>query len=236
MKTRLLPPTDLARIAPLPTDDKVAHLRRFQFGAVPFTYNPVRRAIPDILQASGSLFESLGPTPMAYVEQNIRRARMSEMGIEQNLKVARALNTLASVDGYLARQREFYSMTIGFIDQIKLWSDLALIIEGKPLAVFFDTRRGNRLSPVGRKFTFSLQHQHIRLADPDMASADLAVVQFPVSGTERYGKLFRAADMELFTYEQLEAMISETYRLWREISEERFEETKRRSGSAGGLL
>lgn len=211
MKTRHLPPTDLARIAPLSTDEKVFQLRRFEFGAVPFTYNPVRLAIPDILDASGTLLESLGPTPLVEIERRIKRARMSDQGIEQNLKVARALHEYALLKTLKSRQRDFYSMTLGFIDQIRLWSDLVLVKDDKPLVVFFDTRRGNRLTAIGRKFAYSLQHQHVRLTDPDMVAAGLGVFQFPANGAERSTRLFVHDGSDLFSYEQLEAMIGETY-------------------------
>lgn len=236
MKTRDLPPTDLARIAPLPTDEKVRQLRRFKLGLPPFTYAPVRKALPDILEVSGSLFGTLGPTPLVEIETQIRRAKTSLDGIEQNLIVARTLHQFACDNKIKAFERPFYSMTIGMLDQIRLWPDLYLVMEGRAWIPFIDTRRGNGLTEVARKFVFSLQHEHIRALDFDMRDAGLCVLQFPPEGKERVARVYRHEASALFTYEQLETMIDETYRLWMSISEERTEERRRAGVGSGSLL
>lgn len=237
MKMRHLPPTDLARIAPLPTDEKVQHLRRFKLGSPPYTYAPFRLAIPDILDASGLMFESLGPTPFGEIERKIKKAKTTPDGVSQNLLVARALFSAAKSAGITARQRPFFSMSIGLVDQIRFWNDLYIVMDGRAWIPFFDARRANRLSDLGRKFVYSLQHEHIRKQDSDFAKAGLMVVQFGDDGESRLAKLIGHGDSDLYSYEQLQEMISETYRLWIEISEERSEEVRRRAGGArGGLL
>jgi hypothetical protein len=192
--------------------------------------------IPDILQVSGALFASLGPTPFAEIERQIKRAKTSPDGIEQNLIVARALEHTARADEVTAVHRSFYSMTVGMLDQIRLWPDFFVIMDGKAWIPFFDTRRSNRLTAIARKFTFSLQHEHIRALDPDMSDAGLCVVQFVGTGSTRSTKIYRHADEELFGYDELERMIDETYRMWTEISHERTEEVRRRAGGSGPLF
>ena len=80
-------------------------------------------------------------------------------------------------------------------------------------------------------------HERIRAADPDFADVSLAVVQFALSAKgPREPAIFLDQGIELFTFDELDQMVSETYEIWSEVCEERTAATRRRGASGGGLL
>lgn len=102
---------------------------------------------------------------------------------------------------------------------------------------FLDPRRVKRLTVQGRRFVFSVMHERIRAADPDFADVSLAVVQFALSAKgPREPAIFLDQGVELFTFDELDRMVRETYELWVEVCEERTAATRRRGAAGGGLL
>jgi hypothetical protein len=80
-------------------------------------------------------------------------------------------------------------------------------------------------------------HERIRVADPDFAAVSLAIVQFARSDSgPRTPVVFTDEGIELFTFDELDQMVRETYELWAEISEERTADIRRRGAAGGGLF
>src|ERR1700730_1320806 len=73
VKIRRLPEIDLARIAPLSIDDKRRQLEQHKAGRPPFSYDPLRQTVHDVINVTPDLFGPAKPTPWATVEQLIRR-------------------------------------------------------------------------------------------------------------------------------------------------------------------
>jgi hypothetical protein len=106
------------------------------------------------------------------------------------------------------------------------------------LIPFFDPRRSRGLTVVGRRFVFSMMHQAIRVADPDLATVGFGIFQF-ASGDEgaRVLRLRTEESVTLYDFAELDEMIRETYAIWIEVLAEREAEDRRRaSGTHGPLL
>jgi hypothetical protein len=80
-------------------------------------------------------------------------------------------------------------------------------------------------------------HERIRAADPDFAHVLLAVVQFDLSAREpRKPTIFTDRGVVLYSYDELDEMVRETYELWTEICEDRAADARRRGAGGGGLF
>jgi hypothetical protein len=239
MKMRpLLPETDLARIAPLPHDQKRKALEQLRFGRPPYSYAPVRNCISDILNIQAPLFGSLPRTPLAKIAQTIvAQARTSDEAIA-NLYVAEGLYNYATDHGLHGRSHEFLPMSIGVSEKVVFWHSLILVVAGRSIVPFFDPRRQTkRLTEEARRFVFSMMHERIRVPDPDFANIGLGIYQFSTGDTgPRAPILYTDEAVVLFTFDELDEMIRETYALWDQVCGERTERTRRTSGGAGSML
>jgi hypothetical protein len=92
MKIRRLSEIDLARIAPLETDEKRYRLRLLKAGRPPHTYNPFRASLGDILNLQPEMFEIGGKyTPWSQISADIKKRAKSDDERKFNLAVAEAL-------------------------------------------------------------------------------------------------------------------------------------------------
>ena len=123
-------------------------------------------------------------------------------------------------------------MPIGTDQKVVYWHSLILNIGGRPLVPFLDPRRlTTRLSREGLRFVFSMMHERTRAADPDFADALMGIYQFSVPKTgPRIPNLLTDEGVRLFSFEELDIMVRETYAIWQEVWEERVERV-RRSGT-----
>ena len=73
-------------------------------------------------------------------------------------------------------------------------------------------------------------HERIRVPDPDFANSKLLIAQFEKAEKgQRTIRTFEAVDSDLYSFDDLNNMIDETYRLWIEILEEREGEARKKS-------
>lgn len=239
MKIRPLPDTDLARIAVLSGVLQRKALLQMRGGHAPFSYEPLRKSFADILNVTPVLFGATDLTEWSKIEASIRRARTTPEGIDANLAAAKALYEFASDHAIVGRPHEFFPMQTGGGQAVKLWHSMLLTLDGsKAIVPFIDPRRSKKLTSEARRFAFSMMHERIRIADPDLAAVELAVVQFtaPEKGP-RKARLYTAEGQPLFSLGDLEDMIATTYRLWTEICQERAAEARRKgTGTSGPLL
>lgn len=77
MKTRRLPDLDVARIAPLPRDQKRRQLEDMRLGRPPYSYDPMRRSILDIMNIEAGPLASVPRAPWSIIEAAIRRRSRS---------------------------------------------------------------------------------------------------------------------------------------------------------------
>lgn len=91
MKIRPLPETDLARIAPLPRDEKRRALEQIRLGHPPYSYGPIRGSMSDVLNVQSDLIGPMPRTPWEKIAQAIQRKPRSDDEEQANLRVAAGL-------------------------------------------------------------------------------------------------------------------------------------------------
>jgi hypothetical protein len=229
---RSLHDIDLARIAPLPKDEKRAELQKLKGTWPPYGYKPFRLSILDILNVEAGPLAKLARTSWEGVAASIRQHATSPDEILANLRAAEGLYNFASEYEIVGYRHEFYPLAVGLSEKVSYWSPIVISLKGRPVVPYFDPRKSNKLTPLGRRFALSVMHERIRVADPDFADVDLAVFQFtsPKKGA-RVPKPHFSNDVALFDYESLDAMVRETYAIWDEILDERLAEARRSGGS-----
>jgi hypothetical protein len=234
MKIRRLSEIDLARLAPLPRDEKLYRLRLLKSGRPPHTYNPMRKSLGDILNLQPEMFP-LGSkyTSWSQVSANISKLATSETELKFNLAVARALYEFGVEKHVQSFAKPITPWAVGYEQHVRFWWDLYTVIDGQPCFIFADPRISSPLTQEGRKFVLSIMNERIRVPDPDFADAQLLIVQF---GKGEHGtrviREFPAGESKLFSFDELNEMIDETYKMWIEVLVERTEEVRKRpSGS-----
>jgi hypothetical protein len=97
---RRLSEIDLARIAPLPQEEKLYRLRRVKAGFPPHSYRPLRSTLGDILNLQLELFGTeTSSTPWAQVAADITKRSNGESEAEFNLAVAESLYNFGNKHG-----------------------------------------------------------------------------------------------------------------------------------------
>lgn len=233
MKIRRLAETDLARTTVLPEAEQWLVLRKHKFGRAPHSYNPVRGAQPDILNRQSPLFSQAERTSWRAITDLIRKTSRHEDEYNHNLSVAEALYQFAVSENVLSRDRLLPNWAIGFGQTLRFWPDYVSIVGGTPEVCFHDYRLTKRLNKEARRFAFSVMHERTRALDPDLSDVTLAIYQFrKLDDGSRIVQRRTDADVKLFSFDELNDMISLTYRIWQSVLLER-EEEERKSASGG---
>ena len=238
MKIRRLPETDLARIAPLPEVEQRNRLRQIRDIYPPLSYGPLRSCFPDLFNIQYEMLGSAERTLWSTISGRIEKASKTEIEFSANIQVALALHDFSTRSDVIGFPEEFFPLHLSRGGKVMYWLDVILNLEGVPLIPFVDPRRTYRLTREGRRFAFSMMNERIRVADPKLEHVQFGIFQFgdPESG-RRAPTLHKDEGVELFGFEELESMVSRTYRIWWEICEEREAEARRRaSGLRGDLL
>jgi len=236
VKTRPLPDTDLARIAPLPTDQKRNALEALHLGRPPYRYTPVRASFSDILNLEAGMFDP-GRVPFDKIKAEIRKKSWNDQEEAANVRVAEGLYDFVTAHKLRGRRHDFSPFAIGVGASVVYWHSAILLVDGQPLIPFFDPRRSKLLTSLGRQFAFSMMHQRIREGSPDFEEVRFGIFQFEKTAKgPRPPQLHTDLGVKLFSLDQLERMVAETYKIWREVCEGREAEMRRRGGGGGGTL
>jgi hypothetical protein len=235
---RLLPDIDLARIAPQPKDMKRRSLEQMRGGRSPFSYKPLRSCYDDIFNIQPDLdFGAASPTPWATIERELAKRSADPTEFEHNKRVARGLYDFATSGRVIGRKHEFFPLAMGAGRKVTFWQSMIIAIDNAPHAIFIEPRRTRGLTAEGRRFAFSMMHERIRAADEDFAQVGLAIVRFDAPNEDRRAaRLYIDNGVALYTLDELERMVAETYEMWREVCEEREREARRRSTGTGPLI
>ena len=177
-------------------------------------------------------------TPWNKIEQNIRRRSSERRGRRSQLEGRPGLFNYADEQNLSGRHHEIFPLALGVTRKVVFWHPVVLSIDRRPLIPFFDPRRTKALTVQGRRFAFSVMHERIRAADPDFAEVVLGIYQFSLSDKgPRVPILYTDAGVMLFTFDELDQMVRETYEMWQEVCEQRAAETRRKaSGGSGGRV
>jgi hypothetical protein len=158
--------------------------------------------------------------------------------LKANIAVARGLHTFAEEAKLLGRTQEFFPLAMSAGRKVSYWLPMVLAKDDQAIVPFIDPRRSRGLTKAARRFAFSMMNERIRIADPDYDSVRFAIFQF---GNDKEGArhptLHTDEDIQLHSFDELEAMVSTTYSLWQEVHEEREMESRRKgTGTFGPLL
>jgi hypothetical protein len=231
-----LPDTDLARIAPLPIDQKRRALDAFRLSHPPYRYVPFRKALPDILNIQTGFLGATDRAPFVKIEQTIRAESRSVDELAANLSVAKSLYDFAQASLIDGRSIELFPLSVGAGTKLVFWHSFLLIRDGQPIIPFFDPRRSTtRLTRLARQFVFSAMHERIRAADPDYADVKFAIWQFTAPRkSPRIAFAHEELGVPLLSFDEIEAMVAETYEMWADIYSRRTQtEPPRRAGGVG---
>ncbi|AZG76319.1 type VI toxin-antitoxin system SocB family DNA replication inhibitor toxin [Methylocystis rosea] len=240
MKTRPLPDLDLARIAPLPTDQKWHELKLMKLGYPPYSYQPTRRSQLEILNVDAGPLGIVPRAPWAQIAEEISKRARTDAEKIANLTVAHALYNFADDHSIAGRRHEFFSLAVGLSGKVSYWVPAVISVDGRPTIPFIDPRRGKKLTREGRRFAFSVMHERIRAADPDFSEVELAIIQFGTHGkgesVVRTPNLHTATGVKLFDFDTVDAMVRETYEIWHAVLTEREAEARRKGTGTTGPL
>lgn len=238
MTMRLLPEIDLARIAPQCEDMKRKSLEQMRGGYSTFSYRPVRSRFADIFNVQPELgFGTAEPTPWAKIDAELRKRSKSEEEFIYNRRVAFGLHEFATSGRVFGRHQEFFPLSMGMGQKVIFWLPMIIAIDGQASAIFIEPRRTRGLTAQGRRFAFSMMHERIRAADEDFADVRLTIVQFgDPSNDRRAVRLHTDEGIELYSREELDQMVTSTYRMWREVLEERELKARGRATGTGPLI
>jgi hypothetical protein len=237
MKIRRLSEIDLARIGPLEAAEKRHRLRQLKFGRPPHTYAPLRAQLGDILNLQPEIFgSSTAATPWEIISAAILKASSHDGEAKFNLAVAKSLYDYAVARNVRSFRKSVSAWPVGYGQAVSYWWNLYTVIEDRPGFIFADPRISNPLTRDGRKFALSLMHERIRVPDPDFADSRLIVAQFGKGENgARVIRTFDANDDDLFTIDQLNEMIDETYRIWIEVLYEREDQERKKAGGSNPM-
>lgn len=239
MKIPPLPDIDLARIAPLPDDQKRKHLQSIRQGRPPFSYEPVRSCFADIFNIIPQLFPKPEVTSWSIIHDRLKKKSKSDKELKANTQVAGGLYSFSIDKNLSGREHIFNPLSLGNGRKLTFWLPMVLNIAGVPVVPFVDPRRSSKgLTQTARQFVFSVMHERIRAADPDFESVRLAVFRFKDQADgHRSTILYDDSAISLFSFEELENMTAATYAIWEDICRGREEDERRKgTGTSGPLL
>ena len=233
MRLNRLSEIDLAKamnVTPGPALE--AAMRNYNAGGGSWSYQPTRDSTADIVAARSLLLGPLKPVEWPQLDRQITAAcNRGRPQIEANRQVSKVLFDVARDGDWSAVLEPMGRLSVGFGESVRYWSDFVLADTNGPFIPFFDHRRDGGLSnPDVRHIVFSMQHIGVRERNPDLRDARLAVIRFPVSGSERSLSIHFQDDRELLSYEELDARVRAVYAAWAKVSEERTAGARRASG------
>lgn len=174
-------------------------------------------------------------TDWEHIEARLRRSAPTEEGFAANVEVTSLLFDLVRGDGFEAQQFDVGRMPIGVGESVAYWVNAVLIRDQEIILPFFDHRRAKGLTQIARTFVFSMMREHLAARHPDL-EARLAIFQFPQQGDERSIRLSMHEPCSgLLPFDALDAAVTETYAIWREVLEERSDEARKTGTDGLGL-
>lgn len=231
MKIRPLPITDLARIAVLPLDMQRPALEQVREGGRSGSYRPTREKLPDIVNRRPGVFDS-ERAPWDVVEADIKFLSRSDDEEKMNLLTAKSIYDYCVEERVSAQELDAFPLTFAVGLKLTCWSPALFIYAGRITVPFFDMRRRYGLTHGATKFMFSAMHLALRANNPDYDTVTFEILRLSDS-RRRSIRVIPESGSELLDYEQLEAMVVHTHRLWVDVQLGRQAERRRRKGSGG---
>lgn len=226
-KIRPLPITDLARISTMKPElrrDALEQVKRGGFGG---GYGPTREKLSDIVNRQPGIIPS-SRAPWEAIEADLKRLSKSNKEEAMNLLSARAIFDHCVENAINARELEGFPLTFSMGLKITCWSPALFIYSDKLTVPFFDMRRKYFLTEEAIRFMFSVMHIALRQNNPDYEEVTFEIKRLSDS-PNRSIRTIEENSMRLYSYEQLEEMVSQTQQVWIDVQNERHKEERRHS-------
>ena len=176
-KSYRLTNSDLALAATAP-----AHRRKSLVNAAAVSggydyYKGVKTNLGKILSLA---FNPALPTAKKRLKAAVADACIASRDIRNNQSVADGLNNYVAERQIAVAAFDFPPITLGRAGTRSFWAPYILKIDGKRYIPFLDFRQGSRrLTRDARRFIFSIQHTHIRLANPtEYSDVGFVILEF----------------------------------------------------------
>lgn len=203
---------------------RVHALRQVKSGGGSGSYEPTRKKLPDIVNRQSAAFKS-DATSWAQIENDLERLSNTPHEERMNKTASRAIRQYCIEEKVQARELEGFPLSFSIGVKLRCWSPALFLYENRMAAPFFDMRRNYSLSREGRRFMFSVMHIALRENNPDYQEVELEILHL-TDTANRNVRLISERGMRLFSYDELEEMVRDTYSLWQSVLQER------RDGSA----
>lgn len=248
MKTRRLLEVDLARLAPLAADEQRLRMRKLIGGSGRFSFKPMREQFPEVLNSQPPMFVPLGAAPVtefSVIEDRLKKDCRSAEELSFNMLAARMLYSHFRAQDVVSHPYNFGSMALGLERGIQYWVQSFYARGELPVVTFIDPRGGQGLTARARDVVFAAMHAAIRERNPDFANAVLEIIQLPYerrskspdsSPTPRALRVHTLDGAPVFTFDEIDRMLTQTLRIWDEVCAEAVAATRRRAGGTGSLL
>jgi hypothetical protein len=203
----------------------------------PYKYVPLRKSLAEILNVQTGFLTPVARASFSRIARAIGAESRSPEELTANLRVAQALYDYADTARLEGRSLEVFPLSVGAGTKLVFWHSFLVVKDGEPIIPFFDPRRTTtKLTAQARRFVFSTMHERIRASDPDFAEVKLAIFQFtaPEKGP-RVPVMHTDQGLALFGFEELEAMVAETYEIWTDVYARRIKTPPRRRAGDGFL-
>lgn len=213
--------TDLARAATAPASRKKVLITQATAGTGYDYYRGVRSNLGPILNVVLPLVSGAAATREQTKDIVGRACNNGQGEIKSNQGIAVGLWDYVTEHKVTAADLDLEPVALGLAGRRRFWNPYILKIDGKRYIPFFDFRGDTRLAPEGRRFVFSVNHAHIRLANPtEYRDVGFVIFQFdrPKDGTRKAVPHFDDG-ISFWSSKEIGQMIDDVYRVLAEIRE-----------------
>lgn len=225
MKIRPLPITDLARIATMEPPLRLHALKQVKSGGGAGSYEPTRRKLPDIVNRQPGALPSRR-TAWPQIEDDLARLSRNSNEERMNKTASKAIFKYCTENSVDARELEGFPLSFSIGVKLRCWSPALFLYKDRMAVPFFDMRRTYRLTREGRRFMFSVMHIALRENNPDYQKVEHEILHL-TDTSDRAVRLISEKGMRLFSYDELEVMVRDTYQLWHSVLDERRDAAQR---------
>lgn len=187
------------------------------------SYEPTRRKLPDIVNRQAGSFPARR-TSWGRIESDLVRLSQSQQEERMNKTASKAIFKYCLDNALEARELDGFPLSFSIGVKLRCWSPALFIYDDRMAVPFFDMRRTYRLSREGRRFMFSVMHIALRENNPDYQNVEHEILHL-TDTSDRTIRLISERGMRLFTYDELEVMVRDTYHLWHSVLEQRQEDS-----------
>lgn len=218
MKLRSLPITDLARICPLPRQQKKVELRKFGTFQPRKSYRPVRKVLPLLYDFDLGLFVDRQASWDRIVEQISRDAAPDFLS--SCLEVAKFIWQLNEGREAVARSFEAPPFFIGPNKPVPFGIRHVCRVSGKLLFPFVQMRRAHGLDLAGLGILASMVREAYVFGDFEGAGIEIIDLSVPRGMKRRQLRTYYGHELPEFSLDDLNDMAFEVYAVIDEIEHE----------------